>query len=390
MNYFILFYFIILLVDPSGLILHMKIPLTGLVFILILFKIKKIKYSKDLVLYMSLLILIQLISLTIGELYFVNPDYQNYQRIGTIIFFILVSFMLQIIGYNIVIIFIVSINFLALFGIGSFIFFMLYPDLFMLYYPQFKDILHISYRELGGIKYSAIYLGTSEILIFNLYYYLFKEKASFADNTLFLINMIALILSGTRVNIFVAMVIFLLYLYKKYKLMLLVLSGIILPFIFSDILPFLNSAVSLSNQSNSKKIGYFDTYSIYFDKIKYLFFGQGIQNPFNNEQFTTELVYMEIFRMYGLLFGMVMMILLLLPLFQIKKIDKGNKFIYLSYLTYLIMNLVNPSLFTSQGMILYAIMVYCFLYLHKNKNYHYSLTRRTKTNILKKGYIYEN
>jgi len=362
-NKIVLIYLILLLIDPGGQMFHLKIPL----FIICIFIALRIKKTKKTLVLILILILIQILSLYISKINIGNYIILNnsYQRIGTIVFLSVMIFLNHKIKVSLL--FVKSINFLSFFSIFIFIFYKLFPNLFFILYKSenIRQIFHVTTRTYGNFNYSTIYLGTSEIIVYNIWYYFFKEKTKY--NNMFFLNLLALILSGTRMNIFISLILLILYYINKNKFLFI---SIFMPltlwiFIKNNLFLTIMNMFSGTDGSNSRKLGYFIKYGEHFSNLKTILFGQGISSSFSIFKITTELTYLELFRVYGFLLGLIMFFILFLPLLNIKKINQNNKYIYYSYLTYFLMNLINPSLFTSQGMILFSIAIYSF-YLDSN------------------------
>jgi hypothetical protein len=119
-----------------------------------------------------------------------------------------------------------------------------------------------------------------------------------------------------------------------------------------------------AEESNSVKIGMLNDYYRVFSDPVYLLFGQGLGSYFNTslrgmESYITELTYLEVFRNFGLLLGLVMMFLITYPIIYTFYIDTtfNIKHVVVGYITYLIMNATNPLLFSSGGMLILSILI---------------------------------
>ena len=135
---------------------------------------------------------------------------------------------------------------------------------------------------------------------------------------------------------------------------------------FDELLILLNPL----EHSNSAKIALIDDYLKIFSNPGDLLFGQGLGSYHvweaygNLAWFVTELTYFELIRNFGLFFGIIMLLMLFYPIVSAFFIDKHymEKHIIIAYFFYLIMNMSNPNLFSSMGMlILSMIMANMFL-----------------------------
>ena len=121
-----------------------------------------------------------------------------------------------------------------------------------------------------------------------------------------------------------------------------------------------------------------DYKDIFSDPTVFLF-GQGLGSAaewnfrgltYLDQSFITELTYFEIFRFYGIFFGLVIIYLMLYPILLVKKITNNEyKKYYLillcGYTIFLFLSFFNPIYFNSIGISFLALMISTNYYLSK-------------------------
>jgi hypothetical protein len=215
----------------------------------------------------------------------------------------------------------------------------------------------------------SIFHKSSPVLILVLGYYLYKFLHEKKIKKLFFVIIYAftLCVTGTRANILsLLLIIFFISLYyllyvKKYVCfsVFIFLIGIL----FFSILVFL--LLTLKNSSSFAKDGHLISYIEYFSEnpIKFLF-GQGPGALFYSIGFrqsvtNTEISYLELIRMFGIFFAIVMMFVYIYPviiLFADKTFFTFS--ISISYIAYLFIAGTNPLLIGPTGFTVLAIAFY--------------------------------
>ena len=183
--------------------------------------------------------------------------------------------------------------------------------------------------------------------------------------TLASLNLVAMVLAGTRNNMMAAIVLplALAFLYAKRKgtvaTVIATVTGIG-AFVLSDQIGILLNPTEASNSTKLTSLG---DYLTGFSDLTSLLFGKGLGAyqhwTGRGYYYITELTYLEIIRNFGLLLGGVMILLLLYPIvyaFMLRR-SYNEKHIIIGYALYLLMCASNPNLFSSMGMLILSVII---------------------------------
>ena len=229
----------------------------------------------------------------------------------------------------------------------------------------------IMHRGFIGLDWWGIYYKTSPLvtipLAISLYIALFyKHRKYFVYS---IIMLLFLFFTSTRANVLAAllipsvMLIYYLFKKKRFVLMLVLLCsfgtvGMILLF------KFLGDSDDFSmNIKTLHQISYWDIFDAH--PFRYIFVGEGpgalfFTKAINAYWANTELSYYDLIRNYGLLFTTVIILLFLYP--SIKTFYKQEKklaiAVLLGYGCYLIIAATNPYLVSSTGFFMYTLVFY--------------------------------
>lgn len=390
LNYIIPLLIFVCIFDPADKLFSLKVPLflLSIVFALI-FSIgqkKSVIVNKKLLNYFLLFsVILPLISYLVYLAFFTSIA--NFGGIASFKTYLFLSFIFVI--YYAKTNLTKILNFvLTLLAISIIVIYLLvnYSSLFVMLFNFGKkySIYTISYSAnwLTHEPYFRIYFWTSPLLIFSVTYYSFSAfKFKSAKYFIFcIINCCGMYISGSRVNqlmsilsVLAILYLYLYYLKKNIKYLLVVFTIVILPIIIYAILPYIEQLFSTKDLSNSTKLSYVKDYAnLFHTDIKILLFGEGIGTDFyvptlKTRMFFTELTYFELFRKFGLIFGSIYLILLLYPCILFLYLKDKNDFIWLfvSYSFYLIMSFFNPFLFSSSGIIILSVILVTFVGLDK-------------------------
>lgn len=288
-------------------------------------------------------------------------------------FFLLIIFVLQIHDYDLIN---PLVNLLSLLSILTVIFYIIAfssENFFnkLYYIGNYYGILAMGYRNFGEIRYPFINFHSSPLLVIPVAYYSYKifalNEKSFLFLALLIINILGMIFTGTRNNIFMSIVtcilIWLYYKNNRKRLILIIVLIICFILLLPRLIPGLEGMFSISENSNSIKIGHLISYSHEFKDLKTLIFGQGLgsffySNGVNSMVSNTELTYLETIRRFGLIMGSLVLLLIMYPLLAIKKSNYDYIWLFIAYGCYLIMINFNPFFFSSTGMIILSIVLF--------------------------------
>jgi hypothetical protein len=227
---------------------------------------------------------------------------------------------------------------------------------------------YIGEREYAGITFYYIYFIASPMLIFLLCHEAWKmfEKPSFRSCAALLLPVLALFLSGTRASIILSLCapffVWMWYRFGRSAIALMVFSVVLLAiaFIFIDV-PVVSQMFGASEQSNATKIGYLSSYEEIFTSPITVLFGQGfnahvwsqvLQSMLPDDASKTELTYLEMLRVFGLI-GSGLLFFLLAYLSLSEKVARSDyPWIAPAIFLYSAMSSINPYIFSSNGMLL--------------------------------------
>mgnify|MGYP001263190053 FL=1 len=174
-------------------------------------------------------------------------------------------------------------------------------------------------------------------------------------------------MAGSRNNMFAAVFLLptLYIIFGRQRLFSLALASCLITVLVSLFAAELASFVDPNEVGNNVKLGYLSDYGAIFSDLPNLFFGQGLGayhdfSKLSNPYFVTELTYLEVFRNFGLFFGLVILLMLLYPVVQTFKLDKSallEKYIAVAYSFYLVMCFTNPNLFSSMGILILCVVL---------------------------------
>jgi len=237
-----------------------------------------------------------------------------------------------------------------------------------------KKSMLVGFREYAGIQTYFLYFTASPLLILLVAYDSHKliKKVTLGNFLLYTLSTLSIFLTGTRFNMLVAIFILpiTVIIYKFSIKKIAFYSG----FIFCLLIllsqsSFISSFFSLKDDSNSVKIGYFESYASIFEKPEVLILGQGFSgydssilfrkmlNKFGNEGVKTELTAVELYRVFGLFFGAIFNIIIFsIPFFLYNKFKEIN-FLIIGLVFYLISSLLNPYIFSTNGVVIFLLII---------------------------------
>jgi hypothetical protein len=230
--------------------------------------------------------------------------------------------------------------------------------------------LTLTERTYAGLTYPTVYFYTSSLLVVAVAYFCYRSlvsvgRARFWNVLLLLLNECGMLLSGTRNNIIIGLVIPLMVIawYKGTKARLAVVVA--LAAVFSVGLGYgaVQSMLSPNDISNAIKVLHYQDYMRMFGDWRTLLFGQGLGASFFSTALgtrvsVTELTYLEFIRSFGLIIAAVYYGLLLFPVEKLRKQSfSGIHYLLLAYASYLLICASNPLLLSSSGMLVLAIVL---------------------------------
>lgn len=376
-----LFFLIIsLMIDPTGDFFNFKYISVGLSFLVfwIYFIINRSNFTLNyiqIIIFSTFSILMPVYGLLVTYFNTSLSKINDTSYLGFSVFLLMlfpVTFMQPKIFLRIVILALRVLSFITIIILISFVY-----DADSIGIAQFfidKKSMLVGFREYAGIQTYFLYFTASPLLILLVAYDSYKlvKKITIGNVLLSILSITAIFLTGTRFNMLMAIVILptIIIVYKfSIKRIPLYLFLIFCFFILLFQSSFINSFFSLNDDSNSVKIGYFDSYSGIFKQPEVLILGQGFSgydssilfrsmlDKFGNEGVKTELTCVELFRVFGLFFGSVFNIVIMsIPFFLYNKFKEIN-FLIIGIVFYLISSLINPYIFSTNGVIIFLLII---------------------------------
>jgi len=251
--------------------------------------------------------------------------------------------------------------------------------LYLFFYDHANFIMVNEKRYFLGYWAPNFFYKTSPILVIPFAFSFYKALDT-KRKQYYLISMIfflSLMLSGTRANLFSTVLIlgliFLNQIYKNYFWKPIALF--ILQFFFAAAIIITFMLLKEVEYSNQVKFGHIDSI---IDLFRYhplvLLVGQGpgslyYSSGFKGMTHISELTYLEIIRMFGLIGGGIILFIFLLPLiiaYRSKKQLKNYFPFSISYLAYLFIGGTNPLLLGSTG---YLVLATAYSFVLRKENY---------------------
>jgi hypothetical protein len=371
----ILFLFVVsTLFDPADLLFGLKLPLYlacwGTGVLVCITRRESTELSPELVLYCVAMVALPLLSILSYQLLDGHDRFQGFSMLKAYLF-ISMAPLLYMTRTNLLPSLSAGLTLLAVAILALTALVVTVPILFVPIYSFGMEyrIFGIDERDYGGLVLFQMFFVTSSMLVVAAAYY-FDRAYRFSHRrkrhwALMVLCLGAMMVAGSRNNIFIAIVlpVILAFLYSRRKLMVagLISAGALVGIIavFEKIKILLNP-VEVSNQS---KIDMLNDYAIIFDNPVNLWIGRGLGSydrfASKGVNFVTELTYLEIIRNYGLVMGLALIILLIYPLIYgfVQRRSYPEKHLLVAYGLYLLMSATNPLLFSSAGILVLSVVL---------------------------------
>ena len=227
-----------------------------------------------------------------------------------------------------------------------------------------------TYADSGAFE--QIYFVTSPMLLIAIAYYSDRACKSgfFSWNSFFaFVSIVGMVFAGTRSNMIGPFIVlgFIMFFNTKNKVLFSTVVIFALLLFVSVFGSTIYEVLSLKEDSNSSKLILLQDYADAFNDPVTLIFGQGFgayyQWGIRGYYFTSELSYLELIRVYGLIFGTIMAGLILYPILFVmtSKREIPNRASIIGFTVYMAIAAVNPLIFSSLGMtIISAFMANIF------------------------------
>jgi hypothetical protein len=363
--------------DPADKVLNLKVYIFALCWVVTLaFCLASrvpIKVPRGLLIYTLLFILVPLYSIV--WYWLVNGD-DRFEGFSMLKGYVLITLapMLVLSRTDLLPRLCAVLTLLALAVIGVFIALQLIPELFPVLYVfgVQTDMVSVAVRDYGSdVRLLQVYFVTSPMLAISIAYYFDRAQAAGRAGeaarswALVAINVLGMLLAGTRNNILVSLLLpaLLVLYYARNKAVGLLVSLVAVGGLVAVFARELDAFFDPSEASNRTKLAMLDDYLRIFSDPINLIFGQGLGAyeywEGRGDKFVTELTYLDMVRNFGLLGAAVMLGLLLFPVWHAFATNQSrtNKAIAIGFTAYLGMCASNPNLFSSMGILILSVML---------------------------------
>lgn len=229
----------------------------------------------------------------------------------------------------------------------------------------------VGVRMYGGISFPYLYFIVSPMIVFLVAYqvWLFLGNKSMVRALLVVFPVIAMVLTGTRANMFASVIgVFFIvgwYYFRVksllfYPLFLCVVIGILAAFESQVI----DGMLSTSDRSNSMKISYLSFYADAFDSVSVFIFGQGLNaqawsfdfsNILSHGASKVELTYIEFIRVFGFFLFLPFLVILSCISFTSESTNKLADWYFPACFLYLAISFSNPYIFSMNGILIIGL-----------------------------------
>jgi hypothetical protein len=373
-------FFLFLLVtifDPADLLLGLKVPL-----FLACWASGALLWMRDLgrrsvpiwlLVYVLLIVLIPVASIWLYFLFDGSQPYAGFLLLKSYLF-VSLAILIYITRVDVIKYLAVALPILAVVIVLLTVLVQVYPALFLpVYYVgnQFGIFSIDEGRDYGsGTQFFQMYFVTSPLLVVAVAHYFQQLRSTQSHRArhyfLMTLSACAMFLAGTRNNMLIAIllptVLFLLYSKHRFAIACLIAMGItVAVWQWRGEIGAMFDPAEASNSTKLRSLG--DYAGIIGADLKNLLLGRGLgaYEDWTGRRYTfiTELTFLEIFRNFGLLMGIVMTLLLLYPViwaFMLRS-DYPEKPLIIAYCAYLVMSMTNPLFFSSMGMLVLASLL---------------------------------
>jgi hypothetical protein len=382
--------------DPADKVLGLKLPafiLCWLVF-LIWYGFNSVKVVRDVYIYIFLMLFIPVLSMFYFEVFLGGGQSAALILIKAQFFvsliYILVAAKIDIIPMLCRILYLLAWTIISVKIVVN-----LFPELMpaIRIFGSAYGILLIgdrTYADSGAFE--QIYFVTSPMLVIAIAYY--SDRACKSDflswNSFYaFVCIVGMVFAGTRSNMIGPFIVlgFIMFFNTKNKVLLSTVVIFVLLLFVSVFYSTVFEVLSLNEDSNSSKLKLLQDYIEAFNDPVTLIFGQGFGSYYDWEirgyYFTSELTYLELIRVFGLIFGAIMAGLILYPILFVmtSKREFPNRASTIGFTVYMAIAAVNPLIFSSLGMtIISAFMANIF-----RSREHFAVNQPTKLGYDKPG-----
>lgn len=373
----------VVVIDPTNTIFHLKelcfVAVLGVAFL----DYHNLNIQPKIFIIISLIFAVFVFSLVMGNIN--GYDFADGAAFGFFKSFLFL-FLLLIVGdsnfdfFKALTLPAITISIIVIIAFIAILFFPEIGSAIYLFALEKDQTIMMSMRNFLGLDVQSVFYKSSPVLVIPLAYYfnlwLTSKKKRASRLVMSLLFLAAVLMSGTRANmlsgVMIVVVLFVNKLSKK-KIGVALLLPVATVVIFAS--SFLVYKLLTDNEKSSDIKGALadNLTEQILSNSDIIIFGQGAGSTYDSSSLAhgitsiSELSYLEIFRMFGLIGGSVVIVLFLYPLFLMIHSKPPNYGAFLlGYVAYLFIGGTNPLLIGSTGFMVLAI-AYSYALTYNNK-----------------------
>ena len=377
LNFCLLLFLLACIFDPADKVLNLKVYIFALCWVITLTICLSsrvpITVPRGLLIYILLFVLVPLYSIVWHWLSDGSSRFEGFSMLKGYVLIALAP-MLVLARIDLLPRLCAVLTLLAFAVIATFIALQLMPQLLpvMYVFGARTEMVSVNIRDYGsGVQLLSVYFVTSPMLAIAIAYYFDRARSSRRRSEaaflwgLVTINVLGMLLAGTRNNMFVSLLLpaALVFYYAKNKAVGALASLTAVATLVVVFARELQAFFDPSEISNSVKLAMLGDYARILSDPVNLIFGRGLGSyeywEGRGVKFVTELTYLEMIRNFGLLGAGVMLGLLLFPIWHAFATNQSRtkKTIAIGFTFYLGMCASNPNLFSSMGILILSVML---------------------------------
>ncbi|WP_047395552.1 hypothetical protein [Chitinibacter sp. ZOR0017] len=265
---------------------------------------------------------------------------------------------------------VLSLNCLSLLVIYTYFAYWNGYTLDLLYFLVEKGVLYLGVREYAGFEIPYVYYIASPVISIVACKAVsdYLKEGSFFCLIQAIIPTAALCLTGVRTAQICGFVILGVVLFHKNKKIFTAALFFATLIIGVEATQVVFAMFDSTDHSNATKLEYLPVYGEMFADAVTFLFGQGFNAHTWNAEFSSlittdgaskvELTYLELLRVYGVIFGVILLLIgLILPLGYLKSNEREFEWLYYGMILFLFSSALNPYLFSGTGMLALGLVL---------------------------------
>ena len=227
-------------------------------------------------------------------------------------------------------------------------------------------------RTYAGLSFPNVYYYTSPMMVLALAYWgvrFSRREGGWRVACAAALVAGAMFLSGTRTSMLMALALTMGFLWRRSRRACVALVVCVAAFVVVKA-HVISAMVASGDVSNSTKLDYFDAYGRLFSDPLGLIFGYGLGSCLDSAVLkkcipVTELTYIDLIRVFGILGGVAYLALLGILLWWLRR---SSPYVLIGFGGYLVMSALNPYIFSTNGMLLLSVALLNALSRHPGRD----------------------